>query len=255
MTETKGVPRGLSIIIVFLISLIVSFGISFIGYFYLFPKIEKKHFVVKTPDVRKISLSEAIAKLSSEGLTYNVIDEVENEELVSGTVVYQLPLPKTNTRRGTEVALMVSKGVPTVYVPKLKNKTLDEAKEILFQLGFIIGQVKEVESEEVNQEGIVLDSYPPEGATAKKGSTIELVVSKAVVVKKVEMVLVPNVIGKTLVEGQKILQSKGLRLGNVTKTTNENFEFDIILDQNPPAGKKVSKGSGVNITLNAETVE
>ncbi|MFQ3675648.1 MAG: PASTA domain-containing protein [Endomicrobiia bacterium] len=251
MTEPKSVPRGLSIMIVVLISLIVSFGMTFITYFYLFPSIERKHFVVKTPDVRKISLTEAIAKLSSEGLNYNVIDEVEDEELIAGTVIYQLPLPKTNTRRGTEVALMVSKGVPTVYVPKLKNKTLDEAREILFQLGFSIGQIKEIESEEVKQAGIVLDSYPPEGSSVKKGSIIELVVSQ-VATKKTEMVLVPNIVGKTLVEGQKILQSKGLRLGNVRKITNENFEFDMILEQNPVAGKKVPAGSGVNITLNTE---
>jgi serine/threonine-protein kinase len=252
MTESQGVPRGLSIIIVVLISLIVSFGITFISYFYLFPDIEKKHFLTKTPDVRKIPLSEAIAKLSQEKLGYNVIDEVENEDFPSGTVVYQLPLPKTNIRRGTEVALMISKGVPVIYVPKLKNKTLDEAKEILSQLGLEIGPVKEVESEEIKQPGIILDTYPQEGTTVKKGSAIEIVISKPPVAKKVDLVIVPNIVGKNFLEGQKILQSKGLKLGNVKKTTNENFEFNIILEQNPVAGKKVAQGSVVNITLNSE---
>ncbi len=253
MTETKQISRGLSIIIVVLISLLISFVTSYVSYFYIFPEIEKKHFVVETPDVRKISLTEAISRLSSHKLGYKVIEEVESEDTPTGTVIYQLPLPKTNVRTGQEVVLMVSKGIPVIYVPKLKNKTLNEAKSILLQLGLILGNVKEVESEEIKQPGFVLDSYPQEGTSVKKGTVIELVVSKTPVqIKNLEMVVTPNIVGKSLVEGQKILTSRGLRLGKVKKTTNENFDFDMILEQKPSAGQKIASGSGVDITLNAE---
>ena len=58
-------------------------------------------------------------------------------------------------------------------------------------------------------------------------------------------VMVPNVVGKTLVEAMRVLGAAGLRAQ--TQQSDRDGERRIVIRQSPSAGARVARGSFVNI--------
>lgn len=256
--NVKQVPKGVSIIIVILISLISSFVVSFFSYFYVFPGIEKNLYV-RVIDIRNMPIAEASKKLESIGLKYEIVEQVESDTIPAGCVILQQPLTKTLMKKGSEVLVVLSKGVPTVKVPDVKLKLVDEAKKILAEAGLTVGEIKEVDSEEI-EKGKVVSTEPQNDVEVKKGTVVIINVSKGKPVvqqikKEVIKVVVPNIINKSLIEAKKLLEQSGLVLGNVKKICDEDKDFDIIISQLPKAGSIVPKGTKVSIVYNAESEE
>jgi beta-lactam-binding protein with PASTA domain len=254
--NVKQVPKGVSVIIVVLISLIISFVVSFFSYFYIFPGIEKKTYV-RVVDIRNIPVAEASKKLESIGLRYEIVEQVESDTIPAGCVILQQPLPKTLMKKGSEVLLILSKGVPTIKVPDVKLKSVDEAKKMLTEAGLTIGEIKEVDSEEV-EKGKVVSTEPQNDVEVKKGTIVLINVSKGKPVvqqvkKEVKKVIVPDIVNKSLIEAKKLLEQAGLRLGSIKKVCDENKDFDIVVSQLPKAGSTVLQGSKVDIVYNAES--
>lgn len=252
--DTRQFSRGASILIVLFISIVVSFVVSFFSYFFIFPAIEKKYLYVRVPDIRNASLSEATKLLESLNLSYNVIEEQESETVPAGAVISQQPLPKTLVKKNTEILIVLSKGVKLIKVPDVIQKPLEEAKKILFESNLDISEVKEVETDTI-EKGLVVSQEPQPGVEVKKGFKVNLVLSKGKPVLKpqpVQKVNVPDITNRSLIEAKKILESKGLRLGNVKKICDEDKEFDVIISQFPKAGSLVSVGSSVNVVYNTE---
>lgn len=248
--KTEQFSKGVSVLLVIAISLIVSFLVHFLSHFFIFPLLETKYTYVRVPDVRNLSLAEAKRKLQSVQLKYHIVEEVESETSPAGNVVFQQPLPKTLVKKNSEVMLIVSRGIPVVKVPQVSLKPVEEAKKIIMQAGLVVGEVKEEYSDSV-EKGLVITTDPPENSEVNKGSKVVLITSlgKQIVLRKVS---VPNLIGKSLVEAKKILESRGLRLGNIKKVCDEEKEFDIIISQSPQAGRMVEQGSKVDVIYNAE---
>jgi serine/threonine-protein kinase len=254
--NVKQVPKGVSVIIVILISLIISFLVSYFSHFYIFPKIEEKTYV-RVVDIRKLPVAEASKKLESIGLKYKIVEQVESDTIPAGYVILQQPLPKTLVKRGSEVLLVLSKGVPTVKVPDVKLKSVDEAKKILAEAGLTVGEIKEVDSEEV-EKGKVVSTEPQNDVEVKKGTVVNINISKGKPVvqqrkKEVKKVVVPNIVNKSLIEAKKLLEQAGLVLGNIKKVCDEDKEFDIIISQSPKAGSTVPIRTKIDVVYNAES--
>lgn len=250
---TKDISKGVSILIVFLISLLVSIIVSLIIHFYISGWVEKKQYV-RVPDIRNLPVSEAAKKLNPLGLKYEILEEIESEVVPAGSVVLQQPLPKTLVKKNTEVIIVLSKGIPMVKIPEVKQKTLEEAKKIIVESELTVGEIKEIESD--IQKGLVVDTEPQASVEVKKGTPVNIIISKGKeipVKKEVKKVEVPNIINKSLVEAKKILESHGLRLGNIKKVCDEDKDFDIIISQSPQYGTKVPQGSKVDVVYNAES--
>lgn len=253
----KQVSKGVSVILVILISAVVSFLVCFFSYFYIFPNIEEKTLYIRVPDIRNLPVSEATKKLEQQGLKINVVEEIESETVPVGCVVVQQPLPKTKVKKNSEVIVVLSRGVPLVKIPDVKLKLAEDAKKVISDAGLVISEIQEIESDSVDK-GMVIGTQPQEGTEVRKGSQVKLIVSKGkpqtvVVKKEVKKVRVPDVRNKSLVDAQKILQQHKLKLGNVKKVCDEDKDFDIVISQEPAAGTVVPEGSKVNIVYNTES--
>ncbi|MEN3013028.1 MAG: PASTA domain-containing protein [Endomicrobiia bacterium] len=252
--EVRQLPKGASILVVIFISLVVSFAVSFFSYFFIFPGIEKKYLYVRVPDIRKLPLSEATKTLQSLELNYNIVEEQESE-IQAGCVISQQPPPKALVKKNTEILIVLSKGTQLIKIPDLKGKDLQEAKRILQENNLDISEIKEVESDVV-EKGFVISQEPQAGIDVKKGFKVTLLVSKGKPLPKPPQILkkieVPDITDKSLIEAKKILESKGLKLGNVKKVCDEDKDFDIVISQSPKAGSLVPAGSSVNVVYNTE---
>ncbi len=244
--------NGISLLSIVFLCFFISLLTAFIGHFFVFPIVEQKFFLVEVPELKNLTINEVEDKLNKLKLKYEIKGEIETEEIDTGKVVAQTPLPYTSVKKNSKINIIISKGVSTYPVPQIKFKPLEEAKNVILSSGLLIGKITEVESAEF-PPGIVVDSIPTEGVNVKKGTSIDLIVSKKISKKLVlKTVSVPNIIGKTLIEAKRILDTTGLKLGKIEEVTLEDKEFDIIVSQTPSAGKKVPENSLVNVVINVE---
>ena len=114
--------------------------------------------------------------LEAEGYKVGSITE-EESDAEKGEIIRQNPVEGTEAEQGTKIDLVISKGTDKLNMPSLLGQTIDEAKQTLKDCGFVLGKTKYAEST-VYAKNIVMDqSYPP-GDKVKKGTKVDIIVSK-----------------------------------------------------------------------------
>lgn len=121
--------------------------------------------------------------------------------------------------------------VPETKVPSVLNLSEQEATTKLTELGLIVGDVKRLYKEGVN-EGIVYEQSKPEGTTVKEGATIDLTVST-----EKELPQMISLDGLTYDEAKEMLVQKGIDEDRIRK--NEEFS-------EKEAGKVIGQSPNVN---------
>lgn len=131
-----------------------------------------------------------------------------------------------------------------VQIPDLVNKTQDEAEQIVKELKLKL-VVKLEEYNENVEEGKIISQDPAyqENYTIKEHSEISVVISKGT-----ETVEVPDVVGKTREEAEKLLKDAGL-VAEITEENDEKVEAGIVLSQDIEDGETVNKGSTVKLVV------
>lgn len=129
---------------------------------------------VMMPNVLNRTRSEAVRVLEDEGLALGeVVLEVSDRE--PGIVIGQQPAANEWVSPGTEVELHVAG--ESAPVPQLEELKLEEAKNLIANLGFQLGEVSEQLSD--GEAGVVLDQSIDAGVIALLGTPISLTVSQA----------------------------------------------------------------------------
>jgi len=89
----------------------------------------------------------------------------------------------------------------------------------------------------------ICEQDPPAGDKVRQGKTISVTISKGG-----EEGTVPNLVGKSKSEAEKLLTKYGFKVGNETyKTSGE--DKDTVIEQTPGAGEETKPGSEIDIVL------
>ncbi|OGS19301.1 MAG: hypothetical protein A3J83_07200 [Elusimicrobia bacterium RIFOXYA2_FULL_40_6] len=254
--------RGKIFLISFFTSLIVSAGVFILMYLYVVPLINANQ-KFSLPNVAGAKLENVKLTLEGRGLNYSLNGE-ENDPLVpAGNVLKQDPPAGTLVKKNDVVRLVVSKGKKMAAVPNVLNMPVEQACIEITKMGLVPDRMEKELSPTV-PKGYVISLTPEPGTSVDFGSKINLLVSngqpKAVKAKPapkpkpiiVPKEMVPEVVGKYFDEAQKILESKGFKLGKINKSYSDDQDFDIVLSQYPKPGMSANKGSDVTITINSE---
>lgn len=145
---------------------------------------------------------------------------------------------------GTTMGIVELVNPKDVQIPDLVNKTQDEAEQIVKDLKLKL-VVKSEEYNENVEEGKIISQDPAyqENYTVKEHSEISVVISKGT-----ETVEVPDVVGKTREEAEKLLKDAGL-VAEITEENDEKVEAGIVLSQDIEDGEIVNKGSTVKLVV------
>ncbi|WP_026161226.1 Stk1 family PASTA domain-containing Ser/Thr kinase [Corynebacterium ciconiae] len=131
----------------------------------------------------------------------------------------------------------------SVSIPNIAGLEEQAATQRLRSAGFEV-----IRSEEPSPDvarGLALRTNPSADSTLPKGSTVTLVVSSGK-----EIVEVPQITGKTTEAANKELEKAGLKLNSTPREqASDTAPAGEIIEQSPPAGTAVSKGSEVSITI------
>lgn len=225
----------------FVAGVIVILAIGFfVGAFLSFGKFWNSE-EVNVPNVVGKQMTLARQILEDAHLRVNVA-ETYDASIPAGEVVSQSPEAGARVKSERLISIYVSKGGESLEMPDLKGISRSAAVNRLKKMGLSIGMIDEKISDA--QEGTVLYTDPPALSKIKKGETVDLIISKGEQRKKVT---VPNVTGASLEVATASLESKGLRLGNVTKEKSRQLKGTVIA-QTPSQGE-VEEGSAVDLII------
>ncbi len=120
---------------------------------------------VVVPEVRNLTIKEAVNKLKKAGLDYNTETlDIQKDSLV----IDQFPLPGTKVKKGSMIDLYVysrRKEDSKIIMPNLKGKTMEEVTELLNNLGLRF---------KFKGNGVVKSQYPAAGTMVEFNSLVKV---------------------------------------------------------------------------------
>lgn len=178
-------------------------------------------------------------------------------------------------QRGVIGARQPSGGTEAVEVPALVNMPVDQARQVLQGRDLLL--VLEAEREDPRvPAGSLLAQTPLPGSHARRGATVQAVVSKgppaapppaasappppaagapppspaAAVPPPASEIAVPKVTGLRLQKAKKTLEDAGLKVGVTKYRYDEDRGPYVILKQDPAPGANAAAGTAVDLVVN-----
>lgn len=201
---------------------------------------------VTVPDVTGKQMTLARQILEDKKLRVNVA-ETYNADVPAGQVVSQNPTAGSKVKEQRLVTIYVSKGGEEIEMPDLTGLSKSDAEAQLKKMGLKLGSVYEKYSNE--EAGTVIKQDPKAGTKISRGQTVDITVSKG---KQSHKVSVPDVTGVSLDAAKAALQSRGLRVGSVSKQESRQAAGTVV-SQSPASGE-VEEGSSISLVI-AEPVK
>ena len=198
---------------------------------------------IKVPKVIGLKDQDAINILKDANLDPIVSDTTFDDKVAKGSVMFQKPESGSIVKKGRRVYIIISGGEPMVIVPILKGHSLTEAKLSLERVGLKLGHVSEQPSQ--NPPSVIFDQQFTAGTQLRKGESVGITVSSGPVEEG--DITVPDLIGKSLVEAEKLLADSNLTVGKLNYQPSFSLLPNTILDQYPSKGNKVNKGAAVDL--------
>ncbi|MGB2873917.1 MAG: Stk1 family PASTA domain-containing Ser/Thr kinase [Gaiellaceae bacterium] len=196
---------------------------------------------VDVPDVRGKTRDEAVATLTTAGLTPNVF--LVHSDKPADTVTAQDPLPGASVVKGAKVRINVSSGPKPVSVPYVVGLSFDQASSHLQGAGFAVAR-KNVASNQPKNNVVAQD---PSGS-APPNSTITLSVSKGP-----KTSTVPDVTNQDEQSARATLKGAGFKVAVQRQDVQDPGLQGIVLSQSPTGNANAPQGSTVTIIVGRVT--
>ncbi len=162
--------------------------------------------VVTVPDVTKMSLSAALNVLNNTPYLFNTTVKqtivVPPGGAVPGDVVQETPSVGTKVHAGDKMIVTVLSQAAQFPVPSLTGDPPTLAAQKLGQSQLTVGPTTKQLCSNTIGIGLVVGSFPAQGALVNSGTAIDLIISKGFC-----KILVPSVIGEPQARGTAILQA------------------------------------------------
>ena len=201
---------------------------------------------VSVPQVAGMDSTTAENTLRDAGLDPTFTHE-HSDTVADKHVIDVNPAAGTEVDSGSKVTVRVSEGPESVKVPEdILGQSLEYARESIQHAGLTVGPVSTVNSATVPANAVI-SSDPAPGSSVAKDSAVKLQVSSG-------KVTVPDVVGRSRAEAEKLLRADDVRLNaNVEIRETEDAETGTVLEQSAPAGSSVSQGSTITLTVARRT--
>jgi beta-lactam-binding protein with PASTA domain len=211
---------------------------------------------VGVPNVVGLSVADAFARLQAAGLKGKV-KRVASKQ-TRDTVLSQSPAAEGQAKKGSVVALTISKGGGTATVPRVIGLTEAAATAKLDALGF---QTKVTRVPSTKNEGLVISQVPAPGTKAEKGSVVGLNASDGLSTTTNTTTTtatttttptpaakrLPNVVGMGQLQALKRLEAAGFRVDSYPAASDR--PRGLVVTQRPVAGTRVPPKSLVRINV------
>lgn len=134
---------------------------------------------VRVPFVAKLTLEQAGSILENLGLRVGVVESMPSNLIQPGRVITTYPEPGSECDQGDYIKIQLSGGpaIPVNLMPSLIGLTLNVAQETIKTRNLILGEIREIESDE--KPGTIIVQYPEDGMKLGLVDTVRFIVAKA----------------------------------------------------------------------------
>mgnify|MGYP006300290393 CR=1 FL=1 len=198
---------------------------------------------ITVPDVTKISLSEAEELLTSRGLRYEVMDRRANSAYPADYIIDQSPSARVLVKPNRKIYLTVNTAeTPMTEVPDVVNMSYRNAEIQLRNHGLTVGTISYESSRFRNT---IMRQSVAAGDTVARGTVVNLVVSDGLGTRMVD---VPDVVGLSYSEAQRLILSSGLRVGEVRFQPDRETTPNTVLSARPDA-EQLTEGTELQLVI------
>jgi eukaryotic-like serine/threonine-protein kinase len=190
------------------------------------------------PALESLSKADAERVASKVGLSID-FSEAYSETVRKGMVISTNPGPGTKILRGAKIEASLSKGPERYPMPAVVGLTQSAAEAAIQQAKLAVGKIADGFSDQV-AAGTVIKASERAGASVKKGTAIDLVVSNGP-----KPLVITNYQGTPYDAAAAALRGAGFRVVERSAHSNKVIK-DFVLRQNPATGRGAP---GETITL------
>src|SRR2546422_1701349 len=133
--------------------------------------------------------------------------------------------------------------VPEVAVPNFVGQPLDTAQRAAETAQVTLQVSDQIYSADAPLDTVVSQDQPA-GKMVKRGRVINVAVSLGT-----EMVLVPDVERRTLLEARLLLEQARLRVGEQREAFDEQVKGGFVIEQDPQPGARVERNRAINLVV------
>jgi eukaryotic-like serine/threonine-protein kinase len=191
---------------------------------------------VEVPLVTGLTEATATKALTRRGLNTDSTHKYSST-VPKGEVISSSPPDGTTVTKGSRVHLVISSGPQQVKVPDVTNQDTAAAHSAIHNAGL------EYTDDQVNSDqpkGTVIAQNPAGGTSVNKGTSVTLTISKGP-----NTATVPSVMGESPDQATSTLQGLGFQVQVKNKSTTNQNENGIVIQQRPKKGTKLKKGRTV----------
>jgi serine/threonine-protein kinase len=199
---------------------------------------------VEVPSIAGVNVDQARELMQARGLLLTLRGERPDPSVPVGKIAAQVPLAGSRAVSGTSIEAFVSSGPGLVAVPPVGGARPDDAVELLRSRKLLAGPRREEASATI-AAGLVVASDPPAGKSVAPDTAVTLVLSTGPA-----PAAVPRVVGLRLSRATKLLEDAGFKVGSKKYGSNDDFDEQQIIRQDPAEKTLAPPGSMVNLTIN-----
>jgi beta-lactam-binding protein with PASTA domain len=208
---------------------------------------------VRVPSLVDKSLGEARRIADSGGFELIAERQYYSASVPEGKILSQAPAPGSLVRRGWQIRVAQSLGPQRVEIPSVLGQSERAAEINLRRRGLELGSVANL-NVAGSAVGLVLSQSPPPDASDVAAPKISLLLAQPAPARAFVM---PSLVGQPVANARALLQTAGLRMGNVTQSLGNTstsagsvpFAPGTIVLHSPGAGEKVLAGTAVNFVV------
>ncbi|MCY4567957.1 MAG: PASTA domain-containing protein [Candidatus Poribacteria bacterium] len=199
---------------------------------------------VLVPNITGESYYEAVRILGDAGLQPAKTIQEASSDAPKGEIVSQNPEANFRIKSYQPVEITVSIGAELVPVPSVIGKSRDAAFESLASVGFRPNRVAFVHSEDYLQDTVIAQT-PPEGGGQRRGSPVNLLVSRGT---RPQVVQLPNFQSQLAADVVAVLEAVGLKV-ETEYSSHPKIPQGAIITHEPAGGVMVKTGDRVLIEI------
>ena len=200
---------------------------------------------VPVPDFIGMSVNDAFKNAEKSKLKLVIKGEVFDDFIEKDRVTRQDPYANARVKKGRIIDVFLSKGKKQSITPNTINLKLSEAENLILSNNFSLGKKTYIYSP--IEKDRIISQNPSSGNDSREGTFINLLISQG---PAKEFVVLPDFTGGNYVKVKDVLLMLGLNVGTVKYDYDESREAGEILLQDPVPGKRIEKGSDVNLKVN-----
>jgi len=204
------------------------------------------------PDVVNMDYDDASNRLQQAGLeamkSYNV---KYLAQIDSNIVLSQMPEAGTEVKPGRKVYLVVNKREKPVFpMPDLLGRPEFDARQMAYRMEMVIRDIQSSPVTAPEMDGRVLGQSIPAQTIVKPGTLFSLVVGRyQMPVEGAKTIAVPNLLGMSLEQAQKVIADAALPMGKITTRYSALLVPNTVISQRPGVGTLVAPDQPIELTV------